>query len=116
MNVADIMIHQIGNGALMSLGAHSFGSVLNDGEVEGLTFKARILPFRKNGTRAAQPRIMRVIITHNALNYYDARVIYAKGHEVVTHYEMTDVDAERLPRIMLALDFDGAEPLNPRVL
>ena len=116
MNVADIMIHQIGNGALMSLGAHSFANVLNDGEVEGLTFKARILPFRKNGTRSAQPRIMQVIITHNALDYYDARVIYAKGQVVVTHYEMSDIDAWQLPRVMLALDFDGTAPLNPRVL
>ena len=116
MNTADIIIRQVGQGVLMSLGAHKLGNVMNEGEIEGLTFKARILPFRKDGKRAAQPRIMQVIITHNALDYYDARVIYASGQQVVTHYETTNIDAEQLPRIMLALDFDGKTALNPRVL
>ena len=101
MTVADTIIRQIGQGVLMSLGAHGLANVLNDGEIEGLTFNARIL---------------QVVITHNALDYYDARVIYASGQEIVTHYETANIDAERLPRIMLALDFDGETALNPRVL
>jgi hypothetical protein len=100
----------------MSLGAHNLASVLNEGEIEGLTFRARILPFRKDGTRSEKPRIMQVIITHNALDYYDARVIYTSAREILTHYETSNIDAEQLPRIMLALDYDGATALNPQVL
>ena len=116
MSVSNIIIQQIGNGVLMSLGAHKLGSLLNDGTIEGLTFKARILPFNKSGARAVQPRIMQVMVTLNGLDYYDIRVIYARGQEIVTHYEAANIDAERLPRIMLALDFDGESALNPRLL
>lgn len=33
----------------------------------------------------------------------------------VIHFAATDVDADTLPRLMLALDYDGREVLNPRL-
>ncbi|MGP5024484.1 hypothetical protein ACTXI4_04725 [Glutamicibacter ardleyensis] len=116
MNVADITRQQIGANILMSLGAHELGALTKEGQVIGLTFKVRILPFTKSGKRSPRPRIMRVTIELNALDYYDIRVIYAAREEIVTHYETQNIDAQQLPKILFALDYDGSEVLNSRVL
>lgn len=116
MNKAEIIRQQVGMNILMSLGAHEFATVLNEGEVEGLMFKARILPFNASGKRSPRPRIMQAVVTHNALDYYDIRVIYVARSKIMTHYEAQNIDAQQLPKILFALDFDGPEVLNSRVL
>ena len=116
MNVADISRQWIGANILMSLGAHELGALTKQGRTIGLTFKARILPFAKSGKRSPRPRIMRVMIELNELDYYDIHVIYAARTEITTHYETQNIDAQQLPKILFALDYDGSEVLNSRVL
>lgn len=113
--VAQTIKDQIGMGALMCLGAHDFAAT-GDG-AGALVFKARILPFTKGGKRSTRPRIMHVSITLNALDLYDVDVFtYDKRLNIVPHYNIKDIDFTQLPMLMLALDYDGDEVLNPRYL
>lgn len=123
--ITDTIREQIGSGVLMSLGAHNFHS--NYGKlVQGeddfyltdatLAFHARILPFLKSGKRGTGPRKMFVSVTLNGTDYYDIKVLFEKGGELVEHFSATDVDAFSLARTMLALDYNGPEVLNPRYI
>lgn len=67
----------------MSLGAHEFARLTSEGREIGLTFKARILPFTKAGTRSPRPRIMRVTVELNHLDYYDVRVLYTARGQLI---------------------------------
>ena len=116
MNVADTIRQQVGLGIFMSLGAHEFARLTSEGREIGLTFKARILPFTKAGTRSPRPRIMRVTVELNHLDYYDVRVLYTARGQLIAHYESSNIDAWQLSRISLALDYDGQEVLNARVV
>lgn len=81
----------------------------------GLTFLARILPFTKAGDRSTRPAKMRVTITHNAADLYDIEVTYDRPRgDLETHAKTTDVDASTLNNALLALDYDGDTPFNPR--
>lgn len=123
---ARIIRDQIGGGSLMSLGAHDFraGDVAVIPEapaLPSLIFNARILPFNSKGERTYSPRIMQVVVSLNANDYYDIHVSYNKRGDrygtkpPVVHFEADDVDAESLSRVMLALDYDGETALNPRL-
>ncbi|MGP5652603.1 hypothetical protein [Glutamicibacter arilaitensis] len=116
MTVAGTIRQQVEIGIFMSLGAHEFAALTSEGREIGLTFKARILPFTKAGKRSPRPRIMRVTVELNHLDYYDVRVLYAARGQFIAHYESSSIDAEQLSRILLALDYDGQEVLNTRVL
>ena len=108
---------QIGVGSLASLGAHNFlaaGPVVS-GERGGLDFAVRILPFRADGTRGTAPRIMRCRVTLTAADDYKVRVAYLNRHNIVVHYEGDGFYFDQLPALMLALDYDGPTPLNPRI-
>lgn len=96
---------QINPLVLMSLGAHELGFLSGD-QTPGLLFKARILPFRKDGTRSHAPRIMIVRITLNPMDLYDINVSYGNRGEVVTHEEFEGIYAEDLNRVLLSLDSD----------
>ena len=118
--VGPTIYRQIERGVLMSLGAHNFRYGADD-----MVFDARILPFTKEGKRAGQPRIMAVQIKLNGLDYYDIAVKYYRtsrksmgygSADLVTHYEVTNVDVSILSRILLALDYDGDAVLNPRLM
>lgn len=123
--VAQVIHRQIGGGVLMSLGAHNLGHgnlapVVGAFPQPGLVFNARILPFTKSGKRSGSARVMLVVVSLNAMDYYDVLVTYnAPGDRYgaqgpVVHYEAADVDFETLPRLLLALDYDGETVLNPR--
>lgn len=84
--------------------------------VNGVLFEARILPFLSSGKRGSKPRVMRVMITHNAADYYDVKVTYIAKQAVRVHYAAQDIDASTLPNLLLALDYDGEQTLNPRML
>ncbi|MGP4992010.1 hypothetical protein ACT3R3_14655 [Glutamicibacter sp. AOP5-B1-3] len=116
MTVAGTIRQQVEVGTFMSLGAHEFAALTSEGREIGLTFKARILPFTKAGKRSPRPRIMRVTVELNNLDYYDVRVLYAARGQFITHYELGNIDAGQVSRILLALDYDGKEVLNTRVL
>lgn len=111
--VGKIVRSQIEMGVLWSLGASNLGYSAEG--FGGLEFDARILPFNKNGKRAAKPRVMHVKIVLNALDYYDVSVGFRKGSEWVEHFSRKDVDAFSLNRLLLALDWNGDEALNPRL-
>lgn len=117
--VANTIRKQIGVAAFMSLGASGLSLTHRDGN-PGLHFLARILPFLKSGKRGTRPRIMLVDVVLNAMDTYDVYVGYlAKndhGHHWVKHYEAKDIYADQLARLMIALDYDGAEVLNWRYL
>lgn len=111
---------QIGTNALISLGAHHMrsGTIAHTKGQRGLPsliFKARILPFKKDGQRAQAPRNMFVIVSLTVRDTYVITVSYQARGERVDHYHATDVYAEDLSRIMLALDYDGPTALNPRL-
>jgi len=109
---------QIGPGTLMSLGAHDFRAAapVTHTEQGGLDFAVRVLPFRADGTRGTAPRIMRCRVTLTGADDYTIRVAYlGRSRAIVTHYEGDLVYADQLPRLLLALDYDGPTVLNPRI-
>ena len=114
--VAAEIKRQIGLGALMAVGAHQFRHTLMEGGSPALAFRARILPMRKDGTRASAPRIMHVLIWLTAADDYGIRVAYVNRHRLVKHYEASGIYADRLERVILSLDWDGDEVRNPRLV
>lgn len=125
--VANTIRSQIEVGVFMSLGAHNLrhGSIAASKDapaLPSLIFNARILPFNKKGTRSGMPRVMQVVISLNAADYYDITVTHNQHgdryglKEPVTHFSAQDVDCGNLSRVLLALDYDGDEVLNPRLV
>lgn len=123
---ADIIRQQIETGVFMSLGARDLrhGNIAATPEsaaLPSLIFTATILPMTKDGSRGTAARSMTVTIGHNAADYYDVRVTYPQRGDrygikpPVVHFKADDVDAASLSRLLLALDYDGAEVLNPRL-
>lgn len=111
--VAQTIRSQIGVMSLMTLGAHDLRQGTDASGNPGLTFAAIILPMEADGTRASEPVEMQVQVTLNGVDLYDVLVAYLSDG-VKTHYEADDVDCGSLPRLMLALDYDGDTVLNPR--
>lgn len=82
----------------------------------GVEFDARILPFKVNGERGSRARVMRVKVLLNGSDYYDVSVGYLnKRYEWVEHFSREDVGVESINFLLLALDWDGDEALNPRL-
>lgn len=100
---------RIGLGVLMSVGARN----LRDGE-DSLTFEATILPFDDNGIRSERPRKMTVTVIEHSVETFGVYVSYESRGVTVTHFQSDRIPAARLSRTLLALDFDGDQPLNPR--
>lgn len=113
---ANELVKQIKFGVKASLGYHQpmcDSRTTDKGETQyGLTFKAKILPFKKNGERASGARIMRVSIYVNGLDYYDITVGWLRGTEWVQHFETTNVDVSSLNACLLSLDYDGPTVTN----
>lgn len=126
--IAQHLREAIGIGPLMALGASSFthgcfihGRFAFDRR-PGMQFTARILPFRKDGTRAIRPRNMTVTVTLDSdtgpLTYSVTVTYLSRGRfpELVTHYQGRGIPAADMSRLMLALDSDtDHNPLNPRL-
>ena len=104
--VAETIRRQITPGVLMSLGAHKFGYYTHENESHALVFLARVLPFKKDGERAAAPRNMRVIVTLNVADLYDIRVEYQRQGKTVTHYSANGIYCDQLAGVMLRIDSD----------
>lgn len=109
--IATTIKNQIGIGSLMTLGAHALREDCNG---RALTFKALILPFRKDGSRGTRARKMEVSVLLQEDDTYSVAVYDLTN--LNQHYSRDDVYAHELPRLMLALDYDGDEVLNPRYL
>ncbi|QEP09085.1 hypothetical protein [Glutamicibacter sp. ZJUTW] len=116
MSIATTIRQQISLGSLMSLGMQQPAALTADNEEVGFTFLARILPITKSGRRGTSPRIMRVSVTLNGNDLYDVEVTYIARRKPVTHYEAVNVGAEQISTLMLALDYDGDQVLNPRLI
>lgn len=114
--VATTIRLQVSTPIFWSLGGSDYTALIDATTGDpGLAFKARILPFTKSGDRSTSARAMDVRITLNGSDYYDVAVTYrGRDGAVVTHFQEGDVDCVRLPRVMLALDYDGPTALNPR--
>ena len=108
--IANTIASQLNRGVLWSLGASDFTAINS-----GLRFNARILPFLKNGDRGTRARKMFVEIVLNSLDYYDVRVVWFDKFDVVEHYKCENVDVFSLNSLLLSLDYDGDEVLNPRM-
>lgn len=124
--VAQTIRSQIGAGVFMSLGASglrsgSMAHTKGGPTLPSLIFQARILPFNKNGERSERARKMYVIVSLTPADTYEITVTYnanvgnGRGPDRTDHYHATDVYAEDLSRILLALDYDGETALNPRL-
>lgn len=124
IEITNTIRRQVSGGVMMSLGAHgliAYYETLMRGEHGSylsrptLAFYALILPFLKSGERGSRPRKMLVTVTLNGNDYYDVKVVFDNGDDgMKEHFSMRDVDAYSLPRVLLALDYDGDEVLNPR--
>lgn len=101
----------IGEGALMSVGAHQVANVPGRYQLGGLVFLARILPMTKTG-RSEQPSIMGVLVSLTPADEIDIEVIRASNNQ--EHATILSVYIDQLDRLILALDYDGPEVLNPR--
>ncbi|MGK0742648.1 hypothetical protein ACSHWG_12315 [Leucobacter sp. Z1108] len=102
----------IGPGVFMSLGASQLVAVPGRYDRGGLLFTARILPFTRTGDRYAAARNMAVLVSTTPLDEIEIEVReYARGIE---HAKIEGVYIDQLARVLLALDYDGTEALNPR--
>lgn len=102
---ATVIRQQIETGVLMSLGAREFAYTTTDGQ-PGLTFKATVLPFRKNGTRGTRGRTMRVTVTLTPADDYTVTVGYLNRYEWVEHFRAEGVYVDALNRVLLSIDSD----------
>ena len=98
---------------LMSLGASDFCATKGKHGLGGLQFTARILPFKKDGTRSWKARNMRVIMSHTPSDLIDVDVVHATTGK--KHYSTEGIYVEDLNRALFALDYDGKEATNPRL-
>lgn len=120
-DTAKVIRQQITMGALMSLGARDFSHGTRDGQTY-LAFAATVLPFTKSGNRATAARAMTVTVTLTPADLYDITVTYPQRGDRYglktpeTHYTAEGIYADQLPRLLLALDYDGETVLNPRYL
>lgn len=101
----------IGDRTLWSVGAHDIANVPGAHGLGGLVFRARILPMTKTG-RAEQARIMGVLVSLTPADEIDVEVKHASDQ--TAHAHLRGVYIDQLQRIILALDYDGPEVLNPR--
>lgn len=106
----------IDSGVLMSLDARDF---CTNATATALIFDATILPMTKAGNRSSAPRTMTVTISVSAERdgCFDLEVTYlgrglAKFEDPIVHYSGVALLAD-LNATLLALDYDGAEVLNP---
>lgn len=113
VNVGKALHVQLDRKVLWSLGAS--GLQYSAKGLGGIEFDARILPFKVNGERGSRARVMRVKVLLNSSDLYDISVGYPKGYEWVEHFSREDVDVESINFLLLALDYDGDEVLNPRL-
>lgn len=98
-------------GVMWSLGTMYRAAVPGEYQLGGLVLVARILPLR-HGIRREKPSRMAIMVSLNVMDTIDVTVTeIASGRE---HVRVRDVYIDQLQRVMLALDFDGREPLNPR--
>lgn len=106
----------IDTGVLMSLGARDF---CTNATATDLIFDATILPMTKAGNRSSAPRTMTVTISVSAERdgNFDLKITYlgrglAKFDDPLVHYSGAALLAD-LNGVLLALDYDGPEVLNP---
>lgn len=107
--IAATIRSQIELGVLMALGARQLSATDGCGSVTGdpgLVFDASILPYRKDGTRGARARTMRVEVSLNGRDYYDVVVHYVNRGERIEHAMIENVPAENLSLVLLHLDRD----------
>ena len=96
---------------IYELGAQDFTTVR--GNEPGLEFTGRILPFDKEGKRLRKAEKMKIRIILTPLDEYNITVTRANGEEFLT---LEGIYCFQLAKIMMALDYDGDQVLNPRCI
>ena len=110
-NVAKVIRAQMGMTPLLMLGAQDFTTVR--GNEPGLEFTGRILPFDKEGTRLRKAEKMKIRIILTPLDEYNITVTRANGEEFLA---LEGIYCFQLAKMMMALDYDGDQVLNPRCI
>lgn len=122
--VAKIICDQVGPMTFATLGSsnltpvHSTDASPTGVQLPGLRFEAGILPFNADGSRSLAARRMFITISLNSSDLYNVSVKYTRrgSLDLRTHFETVDVPVEMLIPLLVALDYDGAETLNPRIM
>ena len=104
-------------GALMTLGAHKIRHWDHDGK-SVVEFIARILPIRKDGQRGTRPRNMRVQIYQDPVFPEELALCvgYYTANRYTSHLLKRRIEPKNLSSFLMALDCDGDDVLNPRIL
>ena len=110
--VAETFREALGLGAFMALGGSNATAVPGANRLGGLLFTARILPMTKNG-RGQTARRMAIMLSLNANDLIDVQVVEIASGKV--HFQEDDLYVFMLERVLLALDWDGDEVMNPRL-
>lgn len=80
----------------------------------GLKFTARILPFTQDGQRSERARLMDVSVHLTWTDEIDIEVRHRGNGKL--HAEMKAIFIDQLNPALLALDWNGDEPFNPRYI
>jgi len=101
-------------GVLWSLGGIHLTAVPGRDNLGGLHFYAHILPLDPDGNRAEAAIRMAVTISLTAADAIDIDVLH---HDTGTvHATARGIYIDQLNPWLLALDYDGTTPLNPRYI
>mgnify|MGYP007022640012 FL=1 len=113
LQVANDFRQAIQIGVLMALGAHNLRASQGTTGYGALTFDAIILPFNEDGTRADLAEVMTVDVAHTWDDLIDVTVIRPDGSE---HYKGESLYIDQINKTLFALDWNGKETLNPRIV
>lgn len=95
---------------LISLGTTDLSPIAGAHQLGGILFTARILPIRRGhrGTRPFRLGVMVSLILSDEISIYVLE--YASGRD---HARIDGLYIDQLNAALLALDYDGSEPLIP---
>ena len=80
----------------------------------GLSFNALVMPFNRKGEREEKPVWMEARIELTPADLYHITFTYMRGREKVIHFECDEIYFDQLQRLLIGLDYDGPETVNPR--
>lgn len=96
-----IIYDQIGDFALLSLGARDFSPLLHG---DGLAFTINAPALAVDGTRERSPRRMDATVTLDINDTYIVEISYADGDTRKVHFRASQVYAYDLENIMIGID------------
>lgn len=116
-DIATTITEQATTGALMTLGAYPLRPTnlyADDTRRGGAMWNVRIMPMKKNGDRSSTVRKMELTIELTYADTYTVTAKYYNRGKAVIHFQRDNVYWDQLEKLLVALDWDGDEILNPR--